>query len=63
MISNIKNLLNHIEEAPFIYRGNFIPKAFNPYIKTLERIGKYKDAEGKELDILIVKLKKETSLY
>jgi hypothetical protein len=58
----VKNLLNHIEEAPFIYRGNFIPDAFDPYIKTLERVGKYQDAEGKELDILIVRLKKETSL-
>ena len=35
----IKNLLNRIEESPFIYRGNFIPDAFKQYISTLERIG------------------------
>ena len=58
----VKNLLNHIEEAPFIYRGNFIPDAFDSYVKTLERIGKYQDPEDKEMDILIVRLKKESSL-
>jgi len=58
----IKNLLNHIEPAPFIYRGNFIPDAYEPYIKTLERIGKYQDKDGKKIDLLIVRLKKETSL-
>ncbi|MFW6172644.1 MAG: Eco57I restriction-modification methylase domain-containing protein [Elusimicrobiota bacterium] len=58
----IKNLLNYIEDAPFIYRGNFIPDAFNSYIKTLERIGKYQDPEDKQIDILIVHLKKESSL-
>jgi len=58
----IKSLLNHIEPAPFIYRGNFIPDAYEPYIKTLERIGKYQDKDGKKIDLLIVRLKKETSL-
>ncbi|MCD6284051.1 class I SAM-dependent DNA methyltransferase, partial [bacterium] len=58
----IKSLLNHIELAPFIYRGNFIPDAYKPYIKTLERIGKYQDKDGKKIDLLIVHLKKETSL-
>lgn len=57
----IKNLLNHIEEAPFVYRGNFIPDAYNKHIDTLERIGKYTDGEN-EIDILIVNLKKETSI-
>jgi len=58
----IKNLLNYIEPAPFIYRGNFIPDAYKPYIKTFERIGKYQDKDGKKIDLLIVRLKKETSL-
>ena len=49
----IKNLLNHIEEAPFVYRGNFIPDAYDKDINTLERIGKYDDGENK-IDILIV---------
>lgn len=57
----IKNLLNKIEEAPFIYRGNYIPDAYEEYISTLERVGKYSDGERK-IDILIVNLKKTTSI-
>jgi len=58
----VSNMLDHIETAPFIYRGNLIPDAYEPYISTLERIGKYKDREGNKIDLLIVRLKKETSL-
>lgn len=61
----IKNLLNEIEEQDkdkFIYKGKFIREAFRPYIKTLERIGKYQDSKRNKIDILIVQLKKETSL-
>ncbi|MFH0947567.1 MAG: Eco57I restriction-modification methylase domain-containing protein [Elusimicrobiota bacterium] len=57
----IKNLFNSIEETPFSYRGNLIPDAYEQHISTLERIGKYTDGEY-EIDILIVKLKKETTL-
>jgi len=57
----VRNLLNHIEDAPFTYRGNYIPEKFRQYIKTLERIGKYNDGEH-TLDILIITLQKETSL-
>jgi len=60
-ISFVKNLLNSIEEAPFSYRGNLIPDAYEQSISTLERIGKYTDGEHK-IDILVVKLKKETSI-
>ena len=58
----IKSLLNHIELAPFIYRGNFIPDAYKPYIKTLERIGKYQDKDGKKIDYLLFVLKKKHRL-
>jgi hypothetical protein len=43
------------------YSGNLIPDAYEQSISTLERIAKYSDGEN-EIDILIVKLKKETSL-
>lgn len=56
-----KNLLNTIEEAPFSYKGNFIPDAYEQYISSLERIGKY-NAGDHRLDVLIVKLKKKTSI-
>ncbi len=57
----IKNLLNKIEDAPFTYQGNYIPDAYKQYIKTLERIGKFSDAEN-SIDILVITLQKETSL-
>ncbi|MCL0035478.1 hypothetical protein M1N00_02325, partial [Thermodesulfovibrionales bacterium] len=46
----VSNMLDRIEAAPFIYRGNLIPDAYKPYISTLERIGKYKDREGNKID-------------
>jgi hypothetical protein len=60
-IGFVKNLLNNIEGAPFTYRGNYIPDAYEQYINSLERIGKYNESEHK-IDVLIVKLKKETSI-
>ena len=57
----VSNLLNHIEDAPFTYQGNYIPDTYKQYIKTLERIGKFHNAEN-SLDILIITLQKETSL-
>ncbi|MFH1097429.1 MAG: hypothetical protein ABH886_10080 [Candidatus Desantisbacteria bacterium] len=56
-----KNLLNQIEEDKFTYQGNYIPDAYKQHITALERIGKYTDSEHK-IDILIVHLKKETSI-
>ncbi|WP_049772007.1 DNA methyltransferase [Caldicellulosiruptor hydrothermalis] len=58
----IKNLLKEIEEKTFIYSGVYIPDAFSEHINSLERIGKFYDINGHEIDILIVKLKKETTL-
>lgn len=57
----IKDLLNHIEEAPFTYQGQYIPDAYKVSISSLERIGKFNDGENR-IDILIIKLQKETSL-
>ncbi len=58
----IRELLNHFEDKPFVYRGKYIREAYAPYIQSLERIGKYQDSDGKKIDILIAKLKKESSL-
>ena len=60
-VSFLKNLLKSYEEKTFVYKGNYIPDAFKQYISSLERIGKYTDGEN-EIDLLIVKLKRETSL-
>ena len=39
----------------------FSDPAYNKYIKTLERIGKFSDGEN-SIDILVITLQKETSL-
>lgn len=59
----IKNLVNEIEETPqTIYQGNLIPDKFEESVQKMERVGRYRgDAEHK-IDILIIYLKKETSL-
>lgn len=57
----IKNLLNRMDESSFSYQGNYIPDAYKPTIRTLERIGKYTDGEN-TLDILVINLQKATSL-
>jgi len=58
----VKNLLKRIENKPFIYKGNTIPKAFHDYIRKMERIGKFEDDEGNIIDILIVELKRDHSI-
>ena len=59
----IKGLFNHIEiENKHPYSGNFIPDAFRDCISTLQRIAKYEDSDENKIDILIVNLKKKTSL-
>ena len=56
-----RNLLNHIEYAPFTYQGNYIPDSFENFVSKYERIGKYSDG-GKRIDVLIVYLKRKTSI-
>ena len=60
-----KNLLKHLDESnSFFWGGNRLPNAgaFQTYINSIERIGKYQDADGNKMDVLIVRLKKEQSL-
>lgn len=57
-----RELLNRFDDAPFVYRGNYIPDAYEPYVQTLERIGNYRDSDGKKIDLLIVSLKTQSSL-
>lgn len=58
----IKELLNSFEPDSFAPRtGTYIREAFREQIHSLERIGVYEEAD-KRIDLLIVHLKKETSL-
>ena len=58
----VRNLFNSIDDAPFNYSGAYIPHSFMPYVNRYERVGKYKGDDENEIDILIVYLKRETSL-
>ena len=57
----ILDFLNHFEEDTFIHRGYNIPDSYDEYISSWQRLGKFSDGENR-IDILIVNLKKETSL-
>jgi uncharacterized membrane protein len=59
----IRNLLDIDKSKAFNWRTGYnIPKAFHDHIKKYKRIGKYLDPEKKELDVLIVQLRKDTAL-
>lgn len=61
-IGFVKNLLNHVSDDGFPPRwGNYIPHKFEPFVDSFERVGTYSDG-GNRIDILIVHLKKETSI-
>jgi len=58
-----KNLVKYLDDLKnFTYQGNIIPDAYDQSIQTLERVGKYEDADSNKIDVLIVRLKKERSL-
>jgi len=58
-----KNLVNYLDTSKsFTYQGNIIPDAYERSIQSLERIGKYEDANDNKIDVLIVRLKREYSL-
>src|SRR3990170_3709151 len=59
----VKNLLNDINESKaFEFHGAYIPDAYGDYIRQYKRLGQYTDPEGKVLDVLTVRLMKESSL-
>lgn len=60
-----KQLLNHLNDAPDRQRrwsGQMIKKAFQEHVNHYERLGTYTDPEGRKLDLLVIHLKKETTI-
>ena len=58
----IRNLLKNLQISEFSRTGYNIPKAFTGFINLYERIGKYEDEEGNQIDVLVVKLNKTHSI-
>lgn len=61
-VRNLLKSFDNNQDAQFNYNGQYIPEAYREYIKSFSRIGKYQ-SNGNEIDILLVRLQKETSLY
>ena len=58
----IRNMLDIDLNKTFTRTGVYIPRAFADKVKKYQRIGKYTDSNGKELDVLVVHLKKREAL-
>lgn len=60
----IKNLLNEpdLTDGFGPRSGQYIPDAYKGYVEKYERLGKYEDEDEKRIDILIVHLKRDTSI-
>lgn len=59
----IKNLLNNLDETKRKdYRGNIIPDSFDENIRQYKRIGQYTDSKNNVIDVLVVELKRDTSI-
>jgi type I restriction-modification system DNA methylase subunit len=59
----VKNLLNKLDESgSTVLKGSHLPDSYKPHIESLEYVGSYEDEEVSGLDVLVVQLKKETSL-
>ena len=58
-----RNLFNQIDESKaFAYQGAYISDAFKEHVRQYKRLGTYTDPEGMVIDILMVRLKKESAL-
>ncbi|GAB6283420.1 MAG: hypothetical protein STSR0008_21870 [Ignavibacterium sp.] len=59
----IKDLLNNLDESKRKdYRGNIIPDSFDESIRQYKRIGQYTDPKNNVIDVLVVELKRDTSI-
>ena len=58
----VANILNHAEAKPFDHTGNYIPHAYADSISRFQRVLNYRDPHDKIIDVLIVHLKKSSSL-
>lgn len=57
------NLLDGIDETKeFTYGNAYVPESFRNYVTSYGRLGKYIDTENRDIEVLWVSLKKETSL-
>src|SRR5580704_15569634 len=61
----IKQLLNHVDDSPerqTTLVGQMIRQAYRDRIKSCKRLCTYKGPEGARVDVLVIRLKSETTL-
>jgi len=58
----LQTLLNDYQPRNKHYAGNFISDAYKRHVSQYWRLGKYTDPEGEELDLLVVQVKKRSTL-
>ena len=59
----VRNIFkDKLDNSTFDYHGAYIPEAFRDYIIQYERIGKYFDVENSTMDVLLVKLKRGSTV-
>lgn len=58
----VNNMLKNIHSSEFHRAGIMIPRAFDEFIISYDRIGKYEDEEGNLIDVLTIKLKNDHSV-
>lgn len=55
-------LLNNVDQSKAFQARGSLPEIFKEYIKHYERIGSYSDPDGKQIDLLVVELQKDSSI-
>src|SRR5262249_37616378 len=61
----VAEVLHRLDDSPerqSRWVGQFIKKAYQDYVNHYERLGTYTDPEGRKLDVLVIHLKKDTTL-
>ena len=58
----IRNMIDIDLNRTFNRTGAYIPRAFTDRVKKYQRIGKYTDSNGKELDVLVIHLRRGEAL-
>jgi len=54
--------IDESDERKFDYYGQYIPDSFKEHVRRYKRLGIYTDPNGHEIDLLVVILKRDTSL-
>jgi len=59
----VRNLVNHLDESTHLqFSGNLIKRAFGEQVGHYSRLGTYTDPRGERVDVLVIHLRRDTTL-